>query len=213
MGGPVLSQVRLRRSPAAHERRGQRRRVCVETGHRLGGCRAGAAGRHAGRRAVERRRIVLSHARADRGTRAIQSGTMGPRLERHHAAVDPSADVRTAARGSVGVRRSAERRRDARRVCDRAPVGGRPRARVSRRHRPLEKRGDGKGLHRAAGFVAQEPPAGSGAARPISSTRPGSASRPTRGRRSAFAANATAGSTSTSASRCPRPSTPGVCLY
>ena len=94
VGRLVLSQVRFRCVSAASEHRDRRGRVRVETGDRRGGRGACAREWVAGRRAVDRCRVVLSRARADRRAPAIRRRTVGAPVERHDGAVDAPADVR-----------------------------------------------------------------------------------------------------------------------
>jgi hypothetical protein len=60
--------------------------------------------RVAGRRALDRCRVVLSRARADRRAPAIRRRTVGAPVERHDGAVDAPADVRAPRRGRRGLR-------------------------------------------------------------------------------------------------------------
>ena len=138
----------------------------METGHRRGGRRAGA------RRVATPDDVLWSdagsyfHALEPIAARVRSSdGLWVRRVERHDAAVDASADVRAPRRRSADVRRSAERRRDAGRVRDRARRRRRSAsASITTSSCPGETGAMDKDCIAPAGFVAQESPAGSGAA-------------------------------------------------
>ncbi len=190
---------------SAPERRRQRRRVRLETGHRRrrDRPRAGRRATVSERRAVGRRRLLLPRAAAHGGPDTGNRGAVGADVGGRHAGVDAPADVRVSRRGSPRIRRAAQCGRDAGRLRRRQRSGGCPRGRVSAdracrgraaRWRRIASRPRGR-LARTTGRIKR--------CCRISCTAPDTHSSRTPGAAWASGRSATGGSTTTSASTCP----------